>query len=65
MQRDAAIKLQYSAKYAGIANAWKKWIGENLGLQQSGAVAKKNNMKPCFKSGYKPTPPMPLPMAIY
>ena len=41
MQNDATIKLQYGSKYAGIANAWKKWIGENLGLQQSNAVQKK------------------------
>jgi hypothetical protein len=48
MQQDAAIKLQYASKYAGIANAWKKWIGENLGLQQSNAVQKKLNYEKLF-----------------
>ena len=48
MQNDAAIKLQYSAKYAGIANSWKKWIGENLGLQSSNAVQKKLNYENIF-----------------
>jgi hypothetical protein len=48
MQQDATIKLQYASKYAGIANAWKKWIGENLGLQRSGAVQKKVNYEKTF-----------------
>ena len=52
MQNDAGIKLQYSAKYAGIANAWKKWIGENLGLQSSGAVAKKKAYEQLFQKWY-------------
>ena len=41
MQQDATIKLQYASKYAGIANAWKKWQGESLGLTKTNAVAKK------------------------
>jgi hypothetical protein len=41
MQNDDKIKLQYASKYAGIANAWKKWIGENLGLEKSKAVDRK------------------------
>ncbi len=48
MQQDANIKLQYASKYAGIANAWKKWIGENLGLQRSEAVQKKINYEKLF-----------------
>jgi hypothetical protein len=62
MQQDATIKLQYASKYAGIANAWKKWIGENLGLQRSNAVQKKLsyeklftqkvNANPLWKSSY-------------
>jgi hypothetical protein len=48
MQNDENIKLQYSSKYAGIANSWKKWIGENLGLQRSNAVEKKLNYEKLF-----------------
>ncbi len=48
MQLDEKIKLQYSSKYAGIANSWKKWIGENLGLQRSNAVQKKLNYEKLF-----------------
>ena len=29
MRKDNAIKIQYAAKYASIANYWKKWIGES------------------------------------
>lgn len=39
MRNDQAIKIQYASKYARIANYWKKWIGENLGLKKSNAIA--------------------------
>jgi hypothetical protein len=48
MQQDENIKLQYGSKYAGIANAWKKWIGENQGLARSGAVQKKLEYEKSF-----------------
>ena len=38
MRKDNAIKIQYASKYAGIANYWKKWIGESLGLKKSNAI---------------------------
>ena len=38
MRKDNAIKIQYASKYAGIANYWKKWIGETQGLIKSGAI---------------------------
>jgi Peptidase S46 len=41
MRKDAATKIQLSARYANISNAWKKWRGESLGLEKSKAVAKK------------------------
>ncbi len=41
MRADAAIKIQYASKYAGIANYWKKWIGENQGIHQTNAIEKK------------------------
>ncbi|KGO87338.1 peptidase S46 [Flavobacterium rivuli WB 3.3-2 = DSM 21788] len=39
MRKDKAIKIQYAAKYASIANYWKKWIGETTGLKKTNAVA--------------------------
>lgn len=38
MRKDNAIKIQYAAKYASIANYWKKWIGESQGLKQTNAI---------------------------
>lgn len=41
MRLDEAIRIKYAAKYATIANYWKKWIGEVQGLKRSDAVGKK------------------------
>ena len=41
MQKDDTIKLKYTAKYARIANYWKKWIGESLGIKKTHAIDKK------------------------
>ena len=41
MRKDPATKLKYATKYATIANYWKKWMGEALGLKKSNAVEKK------------------------
>lgn len=41
MRRDPAIKIAYVARYASIANAWKKWLGEMEGLKKYGALEKK------------------------
>lgn len=48
MRKDNAIKIKYAAKYAGIANYWKKWIGETQGLKKSGAVAIKKSFERDF-----------------
>jgi hypothetical protein len=41
MNTDPLIRLQYSAKKSGVANAWKKWIGENQGLERMKTIEKK------------------------
>jgi hypothetical protein len=38
MKADDATRIKYASKYARISNAWKKWRGESLGLQKSGAA---------------------------
>ena len=38
MRADQQIKIQYASKYASIANYWKKWRGETLGLKKSNAA---------------------------
>ena len=49
MRKDNAIKIQYAAKNASIANAWKKWIGEVKGLKKSNAVSIKQKFEEDFK----------------
>ncbi len=56
MQNDDKIKLQYASKYAGIANSWKKWIGENLGLAKSKAVDRKLAYEKIFAQKVNATP---------
>jgi hypothetical protein len=41
MNSDPLIRIQYSAKKSGLANSWKKWIGESQGLEKMGTIAKK------------------------
>ncbi len=41
MRNDPAVKIAYIARYASLANAWKKWLGEMQGLRTYKAVEKK------------------------
>ena len=41
MNTSPLIRLQYSAKKSGVANAWKKWIGEIQGLERMKIIEKK------------------------
>src|SRR5690606_35454329 len=48
MKKDDQIRIQYASKQACIANAWKKWIGENLGIKKSGAIQIKRDLETEF-----------------
>jgi peptidase S46-like protein len=48
MRKDAGIKIKYASKYASIANYWKKWIGENQGIERSKAIEKKRVLEQEF-----------------
>jgi hypothetical protein len=43
------VRIQYAAKYASIANYWKKWIGENRGLKKLDAVTRKQQQEVVFQ----------------
>ncbi len=43
------IRIQYAAKYANIANGWKKWIGENRGLQKLRTIDNKKKFEQAFE----------------
>ena len=48
MRQDLDVKIAYVAKYASIANAWKKWLGEMQGLKTYGALEKKRQYEAEF-----------------
>lgn len=48
MKKEAKTKIQYASKYARIANYWKKWIGENQGIEQAKAIQKKKEYEKKF-----------------
>ncbi|MGZ6523187.1 MAG: S46 family peptidase, partial [Bacteroidia bacterium] len=50
MKASDAVRIQYSAKYAGIANYWKKWQGEINGLKKLDAINKKKQFEQDFLS---------------
>ena len=43
------IRLQYAAKHANIANAWKKWQGEVMGINRLGTYDKKRAYEERFR----------------
>lgn len=49
MGNNPKVRIQYSAKYQSISNAWKKWQGEIKGLQRLDAVNKKLEFEARFK----------------
>ncbi|MEQ3663516.1 S46 family peptidase [Olleya sp.] len=53
MKESDAVRIKYASKQARIANAWKKWIGENLGIQKSDAVAKRRAFEATFTKALK------------
>lgn len=50
MRKDQSIKIQYAAKYASVANYWKKWMGETKGLKKANAVAAKQKFEKDFQA---------------
>ncbi len=48
MKNNDTVKLMYATKYASVANYYKKWLGEMIGLQKSNAVEKKKQFENDF-----------------
>ena len=56
MRKDPAVKIAYIARYASIANAWKKWLGEMQGLKTYKALEKKRAYEAEFTSRVEKNP---------
>ncbi|WP_300602007.1 S46 family peptidase [Niabella sp.] len=50
MRANEDLKIKYASKYAGIANAWKKWQGEVLGLTRTSGLQKKLQYEADFQN---------------
>ena len=49
-ESDPALRIFYAARHASIANAWKKWQGEVLGIERRGTVASKRAYEEAFET---------------
>ena len=48
MKKNDTIRLMYTNRYAGVANGYKKWTGEMIGLKKSDAINKKKAFESKF-----------------
>ena len=53
MRESDEVRIKYSAKYARVSNYWKKWIGENRGLQKLNAIEVKKTEEKAFVDAAK------------
>lgn len=44
------LRIAYASKQSSIANAWKKWMGQSMGLTELDAVGAKIDLEDKFKS---------------
>ena len=49
MNQSAAQRLKYASRVASIANGWKKWQGETLGINRLNGVEKKREFEQRFQ----------------
>jgi hypothetical protein len=50
MKSSDEVRIQYAAKQASLANAFKKWMGETRGLKRLNAIQKKQQQEEAFQS---------------
>ena len=56
MRQSAAQRLKYASRVAGIANGWKKWQGETLGIERLHGVEQKMEQEEQFRQWAKDKP---------
>jgi hypothetical protein len=50
MDADQAVRIQYASKYAGLANAWKLFLGQIRGLKLLKVYDKKQTIEDAFQA---------------
>lgn len=48
MRNDPEVRIQYASKQASIANSWKRWKGESLGIEVTNGIEKKEKYEAEF-----------------
>ena len=49
MRSNDTVRIKYSAKYASVSNAWKKWQGEMKGIDKTGVIKTKMELEKEFE----------------
>jgi len=56
MEKDARVRIQYTAKYASVSNQWKKWQGEIKGLRRLDVIGSKQKFETSFRQWVNSNP---------
>lgn len=48
MRASDEVRIKYASKYARVANYYKKWIGENTGIQKTRGIKRKEEFEKAF-----------------
>lgn len=48
MKQSEELRIRYASYQSGVSNAWKKWKGENFGLEKEKALDKKRNQEAVY-----------------
>ncbi len=56
MDKDVAVRLKYSSKYAQVANYWKYFIGQTEQVKNNGVIGKKEDQEKQFAEFAKGKP---------
>ena len=48
MRASDEVRIKYASKYASVANYYKKWIGENTGIQKTRGLKRKDEFEKAF-----------------